>query len=108
MMLGEVSDCRLYSTAHLRRRGGCGACSQRHNPSACAQANIGRVSPGSIMAGVGKELTVLSTLLVVVLVLWLLGISTSYTLGGLIHVLLVVAAVVVLLRVIQGRSLLRG
>jgi hypothetical protein len=60
------------------------------------------------MAGVGKELTVLSTLLVVVLVLWLLGISTSYTLGGLIHVLLVVAAVVVLLRVIQGRSLLRG
>jgi hypothetical protein len=60
------------------------------------------------MAGVGKELTVLSTLLVVVLVLWLLGISTSYTLGGLIHILLVVAAVVVLLRVIQGRSLLRG
>jgi hypothetical protein len=61
-----------------------------------------------MMAGVGKELTVLSTLLVVVLVLWLLGISTSYTLGGLIHVLLVVAAVVVVLRVVQGRSLLRG
>jgi hypothetical protein len=60
------------------------------------------------MAGGGKELTVLSTLLVVVLVLWLLGISTSYTLGGLIHVLLVVAAVVVVLRVVQGRSLLRG
>ena len=36
-------------------------------------------------------------------VLWALGLLTSYTLGGLIHVLLVVAVVVVLLRVIQGR-----
>src|SRR5689334_14441067 len=84
------------------------ACSQRHSPSACTQANIGRVSPGSIMAGVGKEVTMLSTLFVVLLVVWLLGVSTSYTFGGLIHILLVVAAVVVLLRVIQGRSLLRG
>ncbi len=50
----------------------------------------------------------LSTLLVIILVLWLLGISTSYTLGGLIHILLVVAVVVLLLRVMQGRSLLRG
>jgi hypothetical protein len=40
----------------------------------------------------------------VLVVLWLLGMVTSYTLGGLIHVLLVVAVVVVLLRVIQGRS----
>jgi len=51
---------------------------------------------------------VLSTLIVVLLVLWLLGVVTSYTLGGLIHVLLVVAIVVVLLRVIQGRNPLRG
>jgi Family of unknown function (DUF5670) len=36
-------------------------------------------------------------------VLWLLGLVTSYTLGGLIHILLVVAIVVVLIRVIQGR-----
>ena len=50
----------------------------------------------------------ISTLLVVLLVLWLLGVSTSYTLGGLIHILLVVAVVVVLLRLIQGRSLLHG
>lgn len=50
----------------------------------------------------------LSTLIVVLLVLWLLGVVTSYTLGGLIHVLLVVAIVVVLLRVIQGRNPLRG
>ena len=50
----------------------------------------------------------LSTLLIVLLVLWLLGVGTSYTLGGLIHILLVVAIIVVLLRVIQGRNPLRG
>jgi hypothetical protein len=37
--------------------------------------------------------------------LWLLGLVTSYTMGGLIHVLLVVAVVVVLLRIIQGRRI---
>jgi Family of unknown function (DUF5670) len=50
----------------------------------------------------------LSTLILVLLVLWLLGVVTSYTMGGLIHILLVVAVVVVLLRVIQGRNPLRG
>ena len=43
------------------------------------------------------------TIFVTLLVLWLLGMVTSYTLGGFIHVLLVVAIVVVLIRVIQGR-----
>lgn len=50
----------------------------------------------------------MTTLLVVLLVLWLLGVTTSYTLGGLIHVLLAVAIIVALLRVIQGRNPLRG
>ena len=50
----------------------------------------------------------LSTLVIVLLVLWLLGVVTSYTLGGFIHVLLVIAIVVVLIRVIQGRNPLRG
>lgn len=50
----------------------------------------------------------IGTLLIVLLVLWLLGVVTSYTLGGFIHILLVVAIVVVLLRVIQGRNPLRG
>jgi hypothetical protein len=50
----------------------------------------------------------LSTLVVVLLVLWLLGVVTSYTLGGLVHILLVVAVVVVLLRIIQGRNPIRG
>jgi hypothetical protein len=43
------------------------------------------------------------TLAVILLILWLLGLVTSYTLGGFIHILLVVAIVVVLIRVIQGR-----
>ncbi len=46
------------------------------------------------------------TVVVILLVLWLLGITTAYTMGGLIHVLLVVAVVVILLRVIQGRRVL--
>lgn len=45
----------------------------------------------------------LYTLAVILLILWLLGLVTSYTLGGFIHILLVVAIVVILLRVIQGR-----
>ncbi len=43
---------------------------------------------------------------VVFLVLWLLGLVTSYTMGGFIHVLLVIAVIVVILRVIQGRRVL--
>jgi len=46
----------------------------------------------------------LYTIAVVLLILWLLGLVTSYTVGGLIHVLLVIAIVVVLLRIISGRS----
>jgi hypothetical protein len=47
----------------------------------------------------------LETIAVVLVVLWLLGLVTSYTLGGLIHALLVIAIVVILIRVIQGRRL---
>jgi hypothetical protein len=50
----------------------------------------------------------ISTLLIVLLVLWALGLATSYTIGGLIHVLLLIAIVVVLLRVISGQHPLRG
>ncbi len=46
----------------------------------------------------------LYTIAVVLIILWLLGLVTSYTMGGLIHVLLVIAIVVVLIRVISGRS----
>ncbi|MCX7054384.1 MAG: lmo0937 family membrane protein [Proteobacteria bacterium] len=43
------------------------------------------------------------TVAVILIILWLLGLVTSYTMGGFIHILLVIAIVVVLLNVIQGR-----
>jgi hypothetical protein len=43
------------------------------------------------------------TIVVVLLLLWLLGLITSYTLGGFIHILLVVALIVIVVRLIQGR-----
>jgi hypothetical protein len=46
----------------------------------------------------------LETLVVVLLILWVLGMVSSYTIGGFIHILLVVAIVVVLIRVIRGRT----
>jgi len=45
----------------------------------------------------------LETIIVVLVVLWLLGMVSSYTIGGLIHLLLVLAIIVLLIRVIQGR-----
>jgi hypothetical protein len=47
----------------------------------------------------------LETMAVILVLLWLVGLVSSYTMGGLIHVLLVIAIVVVLVRVIQGRRL---
>jgi hypothetical protein len=50
-----------------------------------------------------KETPMLWTIFVILLVLWLLGMVTSYTIGGFIHILLVIAVVVILIRIIQGR-----
>ena len=47
----------------------------------------------------------LTTIAIVLLVLWALGLVTSYTMGGFIHVLLVVAVVMILVRFIQGRKI---
>ena len=48
----------------------------------------------------------LMTLAIILIVLWLLGMVSAYTMGGLIHVLLMIAVVVILVRVIQGRKVL--
>lgn len=47
----------------------------------------------------------LETIIVILVILWVLGLVSSYTLGGFIHILLVVALVVVVIRVLQGRRL---
>lgn len=46
----------------------------------------------------------LGTIAIILIVLWLLGMVSAYTMGGLIHVLLVIAIVVILVRIIQGRG----
>jgi hypothetical protein len=46
----------------------------------------------------------LETIAIIMIVLWILGLMTGYTLGGLVHLLLVIAIISVLLRVIRGRS----
>ena len=46
------------------------------------------------------------TICVILLVFWLLGMATSYTLGGLIHILLLAALIVVIFRVLQGRRVI--
>jgi len=47
----------------------------------------------------------LETIAIVLVILWILGYVTSYTLGGFIHLLLVIAVIMILIRVIQGRHL---
>jgi hypothetical protein len=47
----------------------------------------------------------LETIAVILIILWLLGLVSSYTMGGFIHILLVIAIIVIVIRVIQGRGL---
>ena len=69
-------------------------------------------SPGSASIGnreepdIAKVDSMLYTIAVVLVVLWLLGLVTSYTLGGFIHILLVVAVIMILLNLISGRRAL--
>jgi len=54
----------------------------------------------------GKKSNMLWTILVILLILWLLGLLTGYTMGGVIHILLVIAIIVLVFRLIQGRKIL--
>jgi Family of unknown function (DUF5670) len=58
---------------------------------------------GEIARSKEKTMDLLMTIGIVLLILWLMGLVTSYTLGGFIHILLVLAIIVILVRVIQGR-----
>lgn len=61
------------------------------------------VAGATVLAQIGRRFIMLWTIAVVLLVLWALGLVSSYTMGGFIHILLVLAIVVVLVSVIQGR-----
>jgi len=62
--------------------------------------------PQKDFGGVRKESSMLWTVFVILLVLWLLGFIGGYTGGGLIHIVLVIAAIVLVVRLIQGRKIL--
>jgi Family of unknown function (DUF5670) len=57
--------------------------------------------PGRVQAA--RRIEMLWTIFVILMVMWLLGVTTSYTLGGFIHILLLLAIASVLIRIIQGR-----
>jgi hypothetical protein len=46
------------------------------------------------------------TIIIILLILWFLGLITSYTLGGVIHILLVIAIILIVIRLLQGRSVI--
>jgi hypothetical protein len=69
-----------------------------HNPRAYPGVKAGVVEEES-----SRRLTMLWTIFVILLVLWLLGVVSSYTLGGFIHILLVIALVVLVIQLISGR-----
>jgi len=72
-----------------------------HALAPCRRAGIERNILHNILER--KEI-MLYTIAVVLLILWLLGVVTSYTIGGFIHILLVIAIIMILLRLISGRG----
>jgi len=68
-----------------------------------ARLIVGWLAPQQLLISGADPM--LQTLAIILIVLWLLGLVTSYTMGGLIHILLVIAIIVILVRVIQGRRL---
>jgi hypothetical protein len=121
-MAPRLCKCKAYGkklAAYVRRRTepveleGENCLYARHprkgvKPQSLAQ-NRPRIGSGAFLVGgiriqPRKDINMLYTIAVVLIILWLLGLVTSYTMGGLIHILLVIAIVVVLLRVISGRK----
>jgi hypothetical protein len=72
--------------------------SAAHNPRAHPGVKAGVVEEES-----SRRPTMLWTIFVILLVLWLLGVVSSYTLGGFIHILLVIALVVLVIQLVSGR-----
>lgn len=71
-------------------------------PSVCCRTDVwgGEFNNGASFTHNRKGIAMLYTIAVILIILWLLGVVTSFTLGGFIHILLVVAIISVLLRII--------
>ena len=93
-----VKDAEIDSSALIQTE-------KRIRLFATAQTNLGRGSRiDRFQPNLSKGSVMLYTLAVVLIILWFLGLVSSYTLGGFIHVLLVIAVIVLLFRVISGRG----
>jgi hypothetical protein len=68
----------------------------------CAHSSSAQIAANHVN---GDRIAMLETIAVILLILWALGLVTSYTLGGFIHILLVLAVIVILVRLIQGRRI---
>ncbi len=68
-------------------------------------AALGSLLSGPLCTGYWRVKVMLETIAVVLLVLWAVGLVSSYTMGGFIHILLVVAVVLIAVRLIQGRRI---
>ena len=106
----------ILRSFRILQLGSCISCPSSLSPSTCLAAvphNCEKYAYGfvshahSIRARQlsNEKSDMLYTIAIVLVVLWLLGLVTSYTLGGFVHILLVIAVVVILVRVIQGRRL---
>jgi hypothetical protein len=103
VVLARECAMALVASVRYRSQGTLGAQAHRHadvEAPSCSADGVRYAPPAP------KENPMLYTIAIVLILLWALGLVTSVTMGGLIHVLLVVAIVVVLLRVISGRRAL--
>jgi predicted ferric reductase len=94
----SAATARHVQIVHLRRLQ-----FQRVPGPEAPQALICRFGPACAFSNAKETKTMLWTICVILLVLWALGMATSYTASGLIHILLVVAVVVMLIRLFSGR-----
>src|SRR5581483_4398227 len=92
--LSEITVARIPVFLFLRE------CGYQNNLEKCLGVQAGCCCGRKATA---RENKMLLTIFVILLVLWLLGLITSYTLGGFIHILLVIALVVLLIQLISGR-----
>jgi Family of unknown function (DUF5670) len=87
-----------------RRKATCYRASLIGDAGAMFESARTRAGPGNTLVALPmKGLAMLYTIVVILLVLWALGLVTSYTMGGLIHILLVVAIIVLIVNFVSGR-----
>jgi|SRR4051812_41122984 hypothetical protein len=98
----EATD-RSPATVSSRKSHGCGTFRALHRSGPfIAQSRLGRATKAS--PSKERWQAMLMTIAVILLIMWFLGMVTAHTLGGFIHILLLLAIVTVLIRVIQGRN----